>query len=229
MANTTLFFDLDGTLCHPTIPFARIFTTTCAPLVEGLADAPVAALQDAWNDALLKPGHSTMPGCLAQACATAGILATERLIEQCASALTVEWAAAQRLDTGVAETLAYLGRKYPLGLITNGPSDGQRAVITTLDLDSTFRWRIVSGDANVGVRKPDMGIFQRALALAGSAPRDAWYIGDSLANDIAGASRAGWRTCWIASPDAPITAGSLEPDARIARLDELIQMLETCA
>ena len=227
MAITALFFDLDGTLCHPAIPFADIVAATCAPLLQGLAEAQIAALQNAWNTALQEPGPSTMPGCLARACAAAGILAKERLIEQCASALTADWAAAQRLGAGVAETLAYLGRKYPLGLITNGPSDGQRAVITALALDPTFRWRIVSGDANIGSRKPDTGIFQHALALAGGAPQDAWYTGDSLVNDIAGAIRAGWRACWIAPLEAPATAGLPEPDARIARLDDLIPMLET--
>lgn len=226
MAVTTLFFDLDGTLCRPTIPFAKVFSASCAPLLEEPTDARIASLQDAWNNALQEPGPSTMQGCLAQACVAAGISATGRLVEQCARTLTAEWAATQRLDADVAETLAHLSRKHPLGLITNGPSDGQRAVMRALDLNDAFRWRIVSGDANIGIRKPDKGIFHHALAMSGGRPQDTWYVGDSLVNDIAGATQAGWRTCWIASRESPLPVSAPEPDARISRLGELIQILE---
>lgn len=226
MMVTTLFFDLDGTLCHPRAPFLQIFTASCAPLLEHCA-GDAKPLLAAWAAALEKAGPSTMPGCLARACAAAGIPAAGHLIEQCARNLTAEWAATQQLGADVAETLAHLSQKYPLGLITNGPSDGQRAVMTALGLNELFPWRIVSGDANVGVRKPDTGIFQNALTLSGSSPQGAWYIGDSLVNDIAGATQAGWRACWIAPPDAPIPAGAPEPTARIARMSELIQVLVT--
>lgn len=221
----TLFFDLDNTLCHPTVPFTQIFSANCGPLLEGLADAHISALLHAWDAALEAPGHSTMPACLERALAAAGIAASERLIEQCARALTDEWAATQRLGDGVMETLTHLGQSHPLGLITNGPDDGQRAVIAALRLDEVFRWCIVSGDATVGIRKPDPRIFQHALALSGSTPRDTWYTGDSLVKDMSGAATAGWRTCWIGPKDEPFAPDLPHPDAHIVRLEELPQII----
>jgi len=139
--------------------------------------------------------------------------------------LAANWAATQELAPGAELTLAYLAERHPLGIITNGPSDSQHAVITALHLERFFRWRIVSGDATVGIRKPQRGIFDLACNLSASQPEHTWYIGDSLVNDIAGAAGAGWRTCWISASDASIAAGLPAPDARITRLDELPQVI----
>jgi putative hydrolase of the HAD superfamily len=45
--------------------------------------------------------------------------------------------------------------------------------------------------AAAGVRKPDPAIFAPALELAGCAPADAVYVGDTPAEDLAAASAAG--------------------------------------
>jgi putative hydrolase of the HAD superfamily len=45
--------------------------------------------------------------------------------------------------------------------------------------------------AEVGVRKPDRAVFDRALAVAGVAPGRALHVGDSPHEDIQGAVQAG--------------------------------------
>lgn len=45
--------------------------------------------------------------------------------------------------------------------------------------------------AGVGARKPDPAIFARALELARCAPADALHVGDTPAEDVAGARAAG--------------------------------------
>jgi FMN phosphatase YigB (HAD superfamily) len=220
----TLFFDLDNTLCRPRTPFLAMFLESCAPLVDSpLVDT--AMLPQAWAEALEEPGPSTTAGCLTRALAACGAPAPEQVVASCASAIAANWAATQELAPGTESTLAYLAERHPLGIITNGPSDAQHAVIAALQLERFFRWRIVSGDATVGIRKPQRGIFDLACVTSASQPERTWYIGDSLVNDIAGAAGAGWRTCWISAPDAPIAAGLPAPDARIARLDELPQII----
>jgi putative hydrolase of the HAD superfamily len=57
--------------------------------------------------------------------------------------------------------------------------------------------------AEAGVAKPGRGIFDRALELAGSAPRDAVHVGDSLDNDVAGARAAGIRPVLVAREGSP--------------------------
>jgi putative hydrolase of the HAD superfamily len=52
--------------------------------------------------------------------------------------------------------------------------------------------------AQTGVAKPDRGIFERALELAGAPPADAVHVGDSLENDVAGARAVGIRPVLVA-------------------------------
>lgn len=216
----TLFFDLDRTLCHPGAPFPRIFQESCSPLLDSAA-VDVSLLLKAWAEALEEPGPSTTAGCLARALAACGALAPESLIDSCARSLVTAWAATQEATPGALSTLADLAQRHSMGIITNGPSDSQHAVIVALRLEGFFRWRIVSGDTPVGIRKPQRGIFELALALSASQPECTWYIGDSLVNDIAGAAAVGWHTCWISEPHERLTPGLPAPDARIVQFDEL--------
>lgn len=222
--SATLFFDLDNTLCRPRAPFLAIFLESCAPLLAS-PQVDAQTLLRAWGEALEAPGHSTTAGCLTRALAACGALVSEQLVASCARSLATNWAATQELAAGAESTLADLAKRHPLGIITNGPSDSQHAVIAALQLERFFRWRIVSGDATVRIRKPQRGIFDLVCAISASQPEHTWYIGDSLVNDIAGAAGAGWRTCWISAPDASIAAGLPTPDARITRLDELPQII----
>jgi putative hydrolase of the HAD superfamily len=45
--------------------------------------------------------------------------------------------------------------------------------------------------AEVGARKPDPAIFERALGLAGVPASVALHVGDTLVEDVAGAQNAG--------------------------------------
>jgi HAD superfamily hydrolase (TIGR01549 family) len=49
----------------------------------------------------------------------------------------------------------------------------------------------------IGIMKPDVRIYQYALATAGVSARDAVMIGDSYQNDIAPALSIGMRTVWL--------------------------------
>ena len=51
--------------------------------------------------------------------------------------------------------------------------------------------------AETGVRKPDPAIFTAALNLAGCGPDEALHVGDTVAEDIAGAGAAGIRALHI--------------------------------
>jgi putative hydrolase of the HAD superfamily len=64
-----------------------------------------------------------------------------------------------------------------------------------------FQGVVTSGE--VGVAKPGRGIFERALELAGAGPGDAVHVGDSLANDVAGARAAGIRPVLVARDGSP--------------------------
>lgn len=57
--------------------------------------------------------------------------------------------------------------------------------------------------AAVGSRKPSPEIFERALAIAGVAARDAVHVGDSLAEDVPGARAAGIEAVLIKRDGSP--------------------------
>ncbi len=224
--NSTVFFDLDGTLCRTRASFEGIFFASCAPLLEVCGQTDPLQVLHAWEATLQEQGPATTAGCLARALRACGTAAPDDLVEQCAQSLNREWARAQELNVEAKELLGVLsGNGARLGMITNGPSDAQWAVVSALCLEDWFRWIVVSGDADVGVRKPEMGIFLHALDASRSLAHETWYVGDSAINDVLGASRAGLRTCWLCPPHTVRPDGVPEPTARIVSLLELLNVL----
>jgi putative hydrolase of the HAD superfamily len=108
------------------------------------------------------------------------------------------WFSDLRLDEGVAPLLDTLATRYKLGLITNGPSEIQRAKIVQFDLARWFTVLVVSEE--FGVAKPDPAIFLHAANALASDPADCVMIGDNPDADIRGAQAAGMRSVWIQRP-----------------------------
>jgi len=108
------------------------------------------------------------------------------------------WFSDLRLDEGVAPLLDTLATRYKLGLITNGPSEIQRAKIVQFDLARWFTVIVVSEE--FGVAKPDPAIFLHAANELASDPADCVMIGDNPDADIRGAQAAGMRSVWIQRP-----------------------------
>jgi putative hydrolase of the HAD superfamily len=82
-----------------------------------------------------------------------------------------------------------------LGLITNGPSEVQRAKIELLGVERYIDFFIISEE--FGAAKPDPAIFAEALRRGGIAATEAVFIGDSPDHDMIGARAAGIRAIWI--------------------------------
>ncbi len=86
-------------------------------------------------------------------------------------------------------------RGFLLGIVTNGSSAMQNAKIDTLGLRHYMSSIVISEE--VGVRKPDRRIFEKALAGMGTAPNDTWFVGDHPTNDIVAATQAGLHAIWL--------------------------------
>jgi HAD superfamily hydrolase (TIGR01549 family) len=216
-----IFFDLDGTLCAPTVPFRDVFGDIVAPLLLLRPDLTLDGVLRLWGETLLLPGPSTTTGCLQQVLAACAIAADEGFVSELAASLNARWAASQALVPAARSVLERLTVSWPLGLITNGPDDAQRAVIDALGIAPLFRWLLVSGDAAIGSRKPDPAIFSGAAHRAGGPPRAMLYVGDSPANDVAGAAAAGWQSCWVNSRALVLPSSVPQPDMEIHTLAEL--------
>jgi 2-haloacid dehalogenase len=91
---------------------------------------------------------------------------------------------------------------------------------------------VVSAE-EVGAYKPDKRMFDRALAVAhgwGIPPQRILHVAQSLYHDIEPAKRLGLRTVWVdrragkAGGATPKADGDVEPDLRVAALDELVAL-----
>ena len=101
--------------------------------------------------------------------------------------LRTEECAALAVDPAVPDALATLGDESPLGVLTNGVHDWQRAKLGHVGLATYVDTLVASYDA--GAHKPAPAPFRRA---EDTLTADAHLlIGDSDA-DVEGAQQAGW-------------------------------------
>ncbi len=84
-----------------------------------------------------------------------------------------------------------------LGVITNGPSAHQRQKCHALGLERWIGEDHILASGDIGINKPDPGIFQEAAKRWHLIPEKTWYVGDSYEHDIVSAAAAGWHTIWL--------------------------------
>lgn len=98
------------------------------------------------------------------------------------------------------EFLGWLeGRKIKMGLITDGNAEVQHNKIRALGLDR--RMDVVLASYDLGLRKPDRGVYVYCLEKLGCKPEEAVYIGDNPLKDFIGARALGMRTVRIVRPE----------------------------
>ncbi len=98
-----------------------------------------------------------------------------------------------------AEVVRYLAAKYPITIVSNGFVSVQYRKINASGLKDCFQHIVLSEE--VGITKPQAGIFERALQLNGLQKEDVVMIGDSYTSDIQGAINAGIDQIWLQLPN----------------------------
>jgi len=84
-----------------------------------------------------------------------------------------------------------LRKKYKLGVITDGIKKYQLDRFNALGI-TDFDFFITSEE--VGMEKPNIRIFQKAIEIARCDPEEAMMVGDNPIRDIKGAKKAGLKT-----------------------------------
>jgi HAD superfamily hydrolase (TIGR01509 family) len=113
----------------------------------------------------------------------------------------------------------------PIGVVTNGPAEVQRAKIELLSVDRFVDFTIISEE--FGVAKPDPRIFVEALRLAGVPSDEAVFVGDSPEFDMLGAREANIPTVWINRHGLPWPDLGPPPARQIRSLGELPELLRS--
>ncbi len=94
------------------------------------------------------------------------------------------------LFSDVIPMLDYITRKnIKLALLSNGPSDGQRKKISTLNIGRYFHSIYISED--VGYSKPDRNFFNFILQDLDITPDQMLMVGDSIEDDYLGSKASG--------------------------------------
>ncbi|UCH42827.1 MAG: HAD family hydrolase [Dehalococcoidales bacterium] len=117
----------------------------------------------------------------------------------------------------VLPTLNELQGKYTLGLLSNGNSYPERC-----GLECIFQFVVFSQD--YGVEKPDPEFFQIALKEAGCSKEQLLNVGDSLNNDVIGATDAGIKCVWLNRKRINIP-NDVQVKYEIHSLSELLKIL----
>jgi HAD superfamily hydrolase (TIGR01549 family) len=128
-----------------------------------------------------------------------------------------------RTFKGACEVLKELDENFPLGLITNGPTEAQWHKINRFRLSRIMEVILVSGQ--IGIAKPDPRIFQVALEGLRASPEEAVMIGNSLEHDHQGAINAGIPFIWANHLGRQLPEGWPEPMATIHNFQELRDLL----
>jgi 2-haloacid dehalogenase len=123
---------------------------------------------------------------------------------------------------GCRGTLRRLGRRFRLGVVTNGIDRVQHARLRASRLSGHFE-TVVTSEA-CGFAKPDPRILEAALDALKLGPREATYVGDDLAVDGAAARAAGVPFVWL-DQGRPLPRGLRRPRRAARRLAELEGLL----
>jgi len=117
---------------------------------------------------------------------------------------------------------ALRARGLTIGVVSNWDTR-LKSICDRLGLTRLVDFIVIS--AEVGVRKPDPGIFRMALKKAGVRPEEAIHVGDLPEEDAEGARRAGI-TPLLIDRRKRITPAAASSDVRVVTsLDDLLPLL----
>ena len=94
------------------------------------------------------------------------------------------------------EALARIAARVPVVALSNGNAD-----LARIGIARHFAFQLHPRDH--GAAKPEASLFLAACERAGHAPGEVLHVGDHVEADVAGAARAGLRSCWIRRDDHP--------------------------
>ncbi len=113
-----------------------------------------------------------------------------------------------QLAPGALKMLTRVGLRYRLGLVSNGSSETQRMKLARLGLEGLFEPVVISGE--VGIKKPDARIFERAMQAWRLRPEQVLFVGDDPVSDIAGAKSVGMQTLQVGQNGDVMSVTELE-------------------
>lgn len=111
---------------------------------------------------------------------------------------------------------------FQLCMVANGQAKNQRDKVDKLKLNPYFEEIVISEE--VGFKKPDIRIFEYALAKMGVQAEDAFFVGDHPINDYLGSKEAGFTSIWFEGFHS--WPRHMDPPLSIKSLNELSTLIK---
>ena len=180
MNNKTLFVDFDGVL--------RIWSTDKIGVAEEQSHVePGTVLNTAFANSLL---HSAVTGKISHVQWQGQVEAVlaEKYGPLVSSDLISAWEnELWEIDNVLLNELVRIKNAHQLVLVTNA-TDKLNSDLAKCGLKDFFSF--VVNSSSIGIEKPNLGFFQRALEISGSRAQDSVFVDDSLSH-VESASRLG--------------------------------------
>jgi FMN phosphatase YigB (HAD superfamily) len=121
--------------------------------------------------------------------------------------ITQSFVAESRLGLAASrKLLTILYERFRMGIVSNFYGNLQN-IFVEFDLASFFG--VVADSSQLGIFKPEPGIFNHAIKTLGAVPAETAMVGDSLVKDCTPARDLGLTTIWLRHP--PLPAGLRRP------------------
>lgn len=117
------------------------------------------------------------------------------------------------------DALARIAARVPVAAVSNGNADLER-----IGLMEYFAFQL--GSREHGMAKPHASIFHAACQRLGCGHGEVLHVGDHVEMDVAGAARAGLRSCWINRTGETWTHPELRPDLEFDTMTALADWLD---
>ncbi|GAA2126218.1 hypothetical protein GCM10009759_78490 [Kitasatospora saccharophila] len=203
------FFDLDDTLVDRTQGFRACVRSFCSDL--GFAEDVEEWLLDAMYERAYRSDFDRLRSEFALSAPT------DELWQRYSSGMAAAVTCPSAVLSGLEELRA---AGWRLAVVTNGAGDIQRAKLARTGIDRRVDAVCVSEE--VGIRKPEIGIFTEAARLLGvDGLSGGWMVGDSPEKDVAGGRAAGLRTIWVSGGNG----NAVEADHVVSDAGEAIELL----
>lgn len=111
---------------------------------------------------------------------------------------------------------------FAMGLVSNAKSDwAVHSILKKNELDKYFR--VVVTSAEMGIRKPRVEIFERALGMLSAKSAESAFLGDSVNADVIGARIVGMRSIHVRR--RPPVNNLAHADATVSSLSEALKQV----
>ena len=128
-----------------------------------------------------------------------------------------------RIDTAFFELTERMRKLFRISIVSNDSREWANALMKSFKLEQYVDNYFVSGDKDIGARKPNLEIYTAVLSKLNASGRHVIMVEDTLENLVA-PSQLSMLTFWFNRTEQQI-AGSFKPDYVVKNFHELGDIL----